>query len=409
MATFKTLKTDKESMKTMAELGGILNHYLTEFVNQNIRDFTPSAELKHDEIRRAKNEYSVWLAENALLSAKKPQFGIYQVKGSEARDYRFSSLDELEARSLSVNKANYNLVYNAPIPKLTALASEAQQSEQPEFHADADNHYPTLNKIYELFNFDGRGNRPPDYRGWSVSVSDVIVLQHGGEVASYYVDSFGFKELPKFTGAERNLPHREDNDFLQGSGNRLAIYQISKDLDKDKALDYLLSPLDELAANGLDVERKNYKFIYQTPFSERIEFLRDRNTLLNEIYQKFNYNRPEDFTGLPLSISDVVVLKYNGDFAAFYVDKTGFVEIDGFLSQEKAVLPQLKEQFAAPGNPAAEAPAETAAKDADKTPASFSWEDINKAVDTKMEDWAKDPAKAADAAKETPQITPEER
>lgn len=44
IGTVKTLKTDIESMKTMSELGGILNYRLTEFVNQNIESFTPDKE-----------------------------------------------------------------------------------------------------------------------------------------------------------------------------------------------------------------------------------------------------------------------------------------------------------------------------------------------------------------------------
>jgi hypothetical protein len=390
-------------MKAMAELGGILNHYISEYINQNIRCFSPFNEIKNSEIFRAKREYSEWQKENELMASKESQFAIYQVKyGNETRNFRYVSLEELEALSLPVSKTNYSLIYAAPLSKLSQLVSEtvsdAPNSEQGAFRAEADNHYPTLNKIYELFNRDGQ--RPPNYSGRSVSMSDVIVLQHGGEVSSYYVDDFGFKELPAFIGVERNLPHREDNDFLHGSGNRLAIYQISK--DADNALDYALASLDKRAAQGLDVERKNYKFVYQTPFSERIEFLTDRNALLNETYQKFNYNRPEDYNGRSVSTSDVIVLKYNGDFAAFYVDDTGFVEIDGFLSQEKAVLPPSKEQFATPGNPAAE----TAAKDTGNAPASFSWDAISEAVDA-IQQQAPDPAKAPELAKAASKTAPD--
>ena len=56
MGTFKTLKTDLESMKTMAELGGILNYFLTEFVNKNIDRFMPDAARKIRAIQKLEKE-----------------------------------------------------------------------------------------------------------------------------------------------------------------------------------------------------------------------------------------------------------------------------------------------------------------------------------------------------------------
>lgn len=104
-------------------------------------------------------------------------YGIYQLKdGFELRDYRFEPLDRLEARGLTVVRGHYELVYRA---QLTAD--------------------DTLDRIYQRFNT----NHPPDFEGRSLSISDVIVMQKSGTETAYYVDRFGFQEVPAFLAHEK--------------------------------------------------------------------------------------------------------------------------------------------------------------------------------------------------------------
>jgi hypothetical protein len=118
--------------------------------------------------------------EAELLNHSPGMFGIYQIKDApELRDYRFSGNDEMERLGLRVDRANYGLVYTAPLTIHDRLTN--------------------LHRIYQDFNID----RPADFKGRSVSVSDVIVLQWRGEVSAHFVDSAGFKELARFTGNER--------------------------------------------------------------------------------------------------------------------------------------------------------------------------------------------------------------
>ena len=103
---------------------------------------------------------------------KPDSFEIYQVRdGDELRDVRFTSLDDLKAADRAVDRANYDLVYTAPL-------------------AAAD----TLDTIYERFNAD----RPLDFTGRSLSMSDVVVLRRDGEQSAHYVDSVGFADVPGF-------------------------------------------------------------------------------------------------------------------------------------------------------------------------------------------------------------------
>jgi hypothetical protein len=115
--------------------------------------------------------------ESGLITSSTDMFGIYQLKDAEElRYHRFASIKQLETDNLAVDRANYDLAYTAPLPPKE-----------------------TLDGIYQQFNTD----RPKDFTGHSLSPSDVIVIQRGGEVTSHYVDNFGFAELPAFLGDER--------------------------------------------------------------------------------------------------------------------------------------------------------------------------------------------------------------
>ena len=90
----------------------------------------------------------------------------------EARDIHFMGMDYLESKVIAVTRENYDLFYTAPLEEGTSLED-----------------------IYIRFNID----HPADFRGHSLSVSDVVVLHQNGENTSHYVDSFGYREVPEFT------------------------------------------------------------------------------------------------------------------------------------------------------------------------------------------------------------------
>jgi hypothetical protein len=112
-------------------------------------------------------------------------YAIYQVKRGDDqffRDYAFRSYEELTKDHLSVQRGNYDLCYTAP-------AAEAVDPE----------------KLYEKFNLD----RPGDFGGHSLSVSDIVAIKQNGRVSYYYCDSFGFQELPDFRKPENYLKAAE--------------------------------------------------------------------------------------------------------------------------------------------------------------------------------------------------------
>ena len=111
-------------------------------------------------------------------------FTIYQLKGGpETRDYRFEAYESLQKAGRAVDRQNYDLVYTAPLDGKT-----------------------TLEDIYRTFNLD----RPADFTGHSLSVSDVVVLTRSGKEEAHYCDSFGFTPVPEFfLQREKQLTPRE--------------------------------------------------------------------------------------------------------------------------------------------------------------------------------------------------------
>ena len=109
-------------------------------------------------------------------------FSIYQLKdGDETRDYRFEPYDRLQAAGLVIDRANYELVYTAPFVPGTSL-----------------------DDIFTRFNID----HPKDFKGHSLSVSDVVVLHQDGQDTAHYVDRGDFKQIPEFL--QEKQPQREN-------------------------------------------------------------------------------------------------------------------------------------------------------------------------------------------------------
>ena len=173
-------------------------------------------EKKDWENERDFREMQRELAENApekeaqLLYGDTDKYGIYQLKDSpELRDFHFAGTAELLRRKLlsddykEIQPENYNLIY-------TGELSDIKEQEQR----------GKLNAIFEKFNID----HPADYRGHSLSVSDIVVLHENGKNSTHFVDSYGFTELLHFTRAlegvkEQDMEKAEPEETKDTSGH----------------------------------------------------------------------------------------------------------------------------------------------------------------------------------------------
>lgn len=141
--------------------------------------------------------FSQW--ENPYFTVDSPEqgdtFTIYQLKGgSETRDYRFEPYESLQEAGLAIDRQNYDLVYTAPLDGKT-----------------------TLEDIFRTFNLD----RPPDFTGHSLSVSDIVVLNRGGDTKAYYCDSAGFVDVPSFL--EQKIETAVDQPIINEDEIRRAL------------------------------------------------------------------------------------------------------------------------------------------------------------------------------------------
>ena len=168
-----------EALKEQIQAGDVqpIREWLQDAVEESERE---SAEKAAELITRL----DALVKEQKLLSGSEKQFGIYQITArDQEHDYRFMNLDFVKRHGMEVNRADYELIYVAPLTEKD-----------------------TLDGIYERFNIQ----RPADFTGHSLSISDVVVLNDGSTVKAYYVDSIGFAELPEFF-KERNMDLQKEN------------------------------------------------------------------------------------------------------------------------------------------------------------------------------------------------------
>ena len=110
-------------------------------------------------------------------------------------------------------------------------------------------------------------------------------------------------------------------------GDTFSIYQLKPG---DSTRDYRFEPLDTIRNNGLSVKPENYEQVYTAPLTAKDD--------LESIYTRFNVDRPADFTGHSLSVSDIVVLHQDGKDTAHYCDRFGFSQVPEFLQPAQKSL-----------------------------------------------------------------------
>ena len=129
-----------------------------------------------------------------VVAPDKDTFSIYQLKrGDETRDFRFEPYDRLAATGRTADRTNYDLIYTAELTPGTSIED-----------------------IYTRFNID----HPKDFKGHSLSVSDVVVLHQNGQDTAHYVDSNGYRQMPEFLQPpEKENPLKHVEDTIEQNDN----------------------------------------------------------------------------------------------------------------------------------------------------------------------------------------------
>ena len=122
----------------------------------------------------------------------------------------------------------------------------------------------------------------------------------------------------------------KEANLLLGTRRTFGIYQIRDDSPGEN---YAFMNMSFIESHGMQIKKEDYKLVYVGELSG--------NMSLDDIFERFNIDRPEDFRGHSLSVSDIVVLNDGEKVTAHFVDSISFEQLDSFLNLEEQVLNEL--------------------------------------------------------------------
>ena len=129
--------------------------------------------------------------EEEMFRGNGDRYAIYHVdEGTPGKQHLFMNMAMVKEDGITIDAANYKCVYSGRL----------HENEK-------------LDDLYAVFN----DNPPADYKAHSMSVSDVIITNRGGDMQAYYVDRFGYEELPDFAAQREKIldivPEIENVDY----------------------------------------------------------------------------------------------------------------------------------------------------------------------------------------------------
>ena len=217
----ESIPDSTEDIKAHAEKGGIFGVHKEDW-NALTEYRAMKEELAGSEAAKAA------LQEYGAKEQDENTFTIYQLKDDVPADYHFRSLERLQEHGLAVDPANYEKIYSAPLTPGMGLE-----------------------RIFEKFNFD----RPEDFKGHSLSVSDVVVLHQNGQDTAHYTDSIGFVDISEdfllenplkaaelsteqnanmIDGVINNTPNTDALEAKANAGEQISLADLADAIQKDR-------------------------------------------------------------------------------------------------------------------------------------------------------------------------------
>lgn len=253
--------------------------------------------------------------ETLLLHGESGRFAIYQMDSGDEHTYQFMGMESAKSLGYTIDGKDYRMVYAAPwMPTIT------------------------LENIFERFNID----RPEDFRGHSLSVSDVIVINRGAEITAYYVDSFGFQELPEFVQQRMNmLEHNSVRAYPPVYKGTLE--QAMGERDVDAYLDYRKLNLDCKKAieetirenfDGLHLKKDAAKEVVERFGEERMNFVM-ANTI-RELFHDGRFSRQNKDWAEHIEVPENISRGRNLNLD--YVIESHPAVLDGFIDMARAEI-----------------------------------------------------------------------
>ena len=257
-------ETTVEDRKQITEHEGIFGIEKGDWENERkLRSM--QAELSDNEINK----------EAKLLYGSSDKYGIYQLKHNPELDHlRFEGTESLKRMGITkdnfdaIKPENYELIYVGNL-------SELQEQTEGEM----------LEAIYEKFNID----HPEDYRGHSLSVSDIVVLHQNGKNSAHFVDSFGFTGLSDFMQTLEGVKEQEAEIDTSGQD----VQKSEPEKQELETSDYTLEDGDEIIDLGDEKEqvladmRKSLEIGEETELAFQIA---DRYISIQEVDGGYDYS-----------------------------------------------------------------------------------------------------------------------
>ena len=257
-------ETTVEDRKQITEHDGIFGIEKGDWENERkLRSM--QAELSDNQINK----------EVQLLYGSSDKYGIYQLKHNPELDHlRFEGTESLKRMGITkdnfdvIKPENYELIYVGEL-------SELQEQTQGE----------TLEAIYEQFNIA----HPEDYRGHSLSVSDIVVLHQNGKNSAHFVDSFGFTRLPDFMQTLEGVKEQEAE--IDTSGHDVQKSEPEK--QEQQTSDNTLEDGDEIIDLGDEKEQVLADMKKSLELGEETELafqIADRYISIQEVDGGYDYS-----------------------------------------------------------------------------------------------------------------------
>ena len=257
-------ETTVEDRKQITEHEGIFGIEKGDWENERkLRSM--QAELSDNEINK----------EAKLLYGSSDKYGIYQLKHNPELDHlRFEGTESLKRMGITkdnfdaIKPENYELIYVGNL-------SELQEQTEGEM----------LEAIYEKFNID----HPEDYRGHSLSVSDIVVLHQNGKNSAHFVDSFGFTGLSDFMQTLEGVKEQEAEIDTSGQD----VQKSEPEKQEPETSDNTLEDGDEIIDLGDEKEQVLADMKKSLEIGEETELafqIADRYISIQEVDGGYDYS-----------------------------------------------------------------------------------------------------------------------
>ena len=182
----------------------------------------------------------------------------------------------------------------------------------------------------EVFILHGNPDNP-EQAGQILAETENAILGHDGIFGITETEWEVHKEREAAIARQEKLQQDsaekiDETLLLHGESGRFAIYQM----DTGGEHTYQFMGFESAQKLGYSIDGKDYRMVYAAPWTPTIT--------LDDIFERFNINRPNDFHGHSLSVSDVIVINRTAETKAYYVDSFGFEELPNFIQQRMEIL-----------------------------------------------------------------------